>query len=220
MESDGYRRLFISSAAVIFGVMGQSVARGWLAKDLTGSNAGLGGVMLAFGVAMLIATPWGGVAADRFPKRTVLLVAVAMLIASSLLTGLAVVTGVIRYWMLVAASAVQAAAFAALPAGSHRVHRRGRRTGADRAGRDAEPDGPGGDARRRPGAGRDPHRAVVVRCRWRVPRRRRHERDRRVRAVRPPPMPPRTAPTRARRSPRWSTRTTTCAGGTALASSP
>ena len=117
MESDGYRRLFISSAAVIFGVMGQSVARGWLAKDLTGSNAGLGGVMLAFGVAMLIATPWGGVAADRFPKRTVLLVAVAMLIASSLLTGLAVVTGVIRYWMLVAASAVQAAAFAAyLPA--------------------------------------------------------------------------------------------------------
>ena len=82
MESDGYRRLFISSAAVIFGVMGQAVARGWLAKDLTGSNAGLGGVMLAFGVAMLIATPWGGVAADRFPKRTVLLVAVvAMLIA-------------------------------------------------------------------------------------------------------------------------------------------
>ena len=56
-------------------------------------------------------------AADRFPKRTVLLIAVAMLIVSSLLTGLAVVTGVIRYWMLVAASAVQAAAFAAyLPA--------------------------------------------------------------------------------------------------------
>jgi len=117
MESDGYRRLFISASAVIFGVMGQSVARGWLAKDLTGSNAGLGGVMLAFGVAMLIATPWGGVAADRFPKRTVLLVAVLMLVASSLATGLAAVTGVIEYWMLLVASAVQAAAFAAyLPA--------------------------------------------------------------------------------------------------------
>ncbi len=69
MQSAGYRRLFISAAAVIFGVMGQAVARGWLARDLTGSNAGLGGVMLAFGIAMLIATPWGGVAADRFPKR-------------------------------------------------------------------------------------------------------------------------------------------------------
>jgi MFS family permease len=117
MESDGFRRLFISAAAVIFGVMGQSVARGWLAKDLTGSNAGLGGVMLAFGIAMLIATPWGGVAADRFPKRTVLIIAVLMLVASSLLTGLAVVTDVNEYWMLLVASAVQAAAFAAyLPA--------------------------------------------------------------------------------------------------------
>ena len=52
--------------------------------------------MLAFGVATLTVTPRGGVAADRFPKRTVLLVVVAMLIVSSLLTGLAVVTGVIR----------------------------------------------------------------------------------------------------------------------------
>jgi len=117
MESDGYRRLFISASIVIFGVMGQAVARGWLAKELTGSNAGLGGVMLAFGVSMLIATPWGGVAADRFPKRTVLLTSVLMLVASSGFTGLAVVTDTIDYWMLLLASAVQAAAFAAyLPA--------------------------------------------------------------------------------------------------------
>jgi MFS family permease len=97
---------------VIFGVMGQAVARGWLARDLTGSNAGLGGVMLAFGVAMLIATPWGGVAADRFAKRSVLLVAVSMLVLSSSIVGVAVVTDVIEYWMLVLASAIQAVAFA------------------------------------------------------------------------------------------------------------
>ena len=73
MSAPGFRRLLVSTAAVIFGVMGQAVARGWLAKDLTGSNTGLGGVMLAFGGSMLVATPWGGVAADRFSKRTVLL---------------------------------------------------------------------------------------------------------------------------------------------------
>ena len=112
MESAGYRRLLVSAAAVIFGVMGQAVARGWLAKDLTGSNAGLGGVMLAFGGSMLIATPWGGVAADRFPKRTVLIAAVLMLVASSLAVGLAVFADVIEYWMLVVASMVQAVAFA------------------------------------------------------------------------------------------------------------
>jgi MFS family permease len=112
MQSAGYRRLFISAAAVIFGVMGQAVARGWLARDLTGNNTGLGGVMLAFGIAMLVATPWGGVAADRFPKRTVLIVAVAILVVSSLFIGLAVVADVIEYWMLLLASALQAAAFA------------------------------------------------------------------------------------------------------------
>jgi MFS family permease len=112
MESPGYRRLLYSAAAVIFGVMGQAVARGWLARDLTGSNAGLGGVMLAFGVAMLIATPWGGVAADRYAKRSVLLAAVSMLVLSSSIVGVAVVTDVIEYWMLVLASAIQAVAFA------------------------------------------------------------------------------------------------------------
>ena len=112
MESAGYRRLLYSASFVIFGVMGQAVGRGWLAKDLTGSNAGLGGVMLAFGLSMLVATPWGGVAADRFAKRSVLLLAVLMLVASSLLVGVAVVTDAIQYWMLIVASAVQAAAFA------------------------------------------------------------------------------------------------------------
>ena len=112
LASDGYRRLFTSAAIVVFGVMGQAVARGWLAKDLTGSNTGLGGVMLSFGLAMLVATPLGGVAADRFSKRSVLLVAMALLIVSSGLTGLAVIADVMRYWMLLVASALQAAAFA------------------------------------------------------------------------------------------------------------
>lgn len=112
MSSIAYRRLFFSAAIVIFGVMGQAVARGWLARDLTGTNAGLGGVMLVFGAAMLLATPWGGVAADRLPKRVVLLGAVVALMASSLAIGLAVVFDAIAYWMLLAASGIQAAAFA------------------------------------------------------------------------------------------------------------
>jgi MFS family permease len=108
----GYRRLFTSAAIVIFGVMGQAVARAWLARDLTGSNAGLGGVMLAFGAAMLLATPAGGVAADRFPKRNVVLIAVIALSCSSVAIGVAVVADAIKYWMLLAASVVQATAFA------------------------------------------------------------------------------------------------------------
>jgi MFS family permease len=107
-----YRLLFYSATVVIFGVMGQAVARGWLARELTGNNTGLGGVMLAFGAAMLVATPFGGVAADRYPKRSVLLGSLLALVVSAASIGVAVVADVISYWMLVVASAVQAAAFA------------------------------------------------------------------------------------------------------------
>ncbi|TKJ17969.1 MFS transporter [Blastococcus sp. CCUG 61487] len=104
--------LFLNSAAVFLGVMAQAIARGWLAFELTGSNAALGGILLAFGLALLLATPWGGVVADRLPKRLVLQLSVALLAVSSAWIGLAVVFDVIAYWMLLGASVLQAAGFA------------------------------------------------------------------------------------------------------------
>jgi MFS family permease len=104
--------LYVNAAVVFLGVMAQAVARGWLAFELTGSNAALGGVLLVFGVAMLIATPWGGVVADRLPKRLVLQVSVSLLAVSSAWIGLAVAFDVIQYWMLLGASVLQAVGFA------------------------------------------------------------------------------------------------------------
>jgi MFS family permease len=104
--------LYLNAAVVFLGVMGQVVARTWLAFELTGSNAALGGVLLSFGVTMLVATPWGGVAADRLPKRLVLQVSVSVLAASSAWIGLAVAFDVIEYWMLLGAGVLQAVGFA------------------------------------------------------------------------------------------------------------
>jgi MFS family permease len=104
--------LYLNAAVVFLGVMAQAVARGWLAFELTGSNAALGGVLLVFGVAMLLATPWGGVAADRLPKRLVLQASVTLLAVSSAWIGLAVAFDVIQYWMLLGASVLQAVGFA------------------------------------------------------------------------------------------------------------
>ncbi|MDA3041448.1 MAG: MFS transporter, partial [Actinomycetota bacterium] len=112
LSNKSYRTLFVSATIVVFGVMGQAVARGWLALELSGSNAGLGGVMLAFGGAMLVTTPIGGVTADRCDKRTILFVSVSFLMVTALLLGVAAVTETVEYWMLVVASAMQAAAFA------------------------------------------------------------------------------------------------------------
>jgi MFS family permease len=104
--------VWIGGLIINMAVNGQAIARGWLAKELTGTNAGLGGVLLAFGVAMLFATPLGGVAADRLPKRTLLVASQSILVLSSLWIGLAVQFDVVEYWMLMGASAMQAVAFA------------------------------------------------------------------------------------------------------------
>jgi MFS family permease len=110
----GYRTLFTIGAFGFVGTQAQAIARGWLANELSGSNTGLGGVFMAFGVPMLIATPLGGVAADRYSKRNILFVTNALLTVSALWIALAVSFDFVEYWMLLATSAIQATAFSFL----------------------------------------------------------------------------------------------------------
>ena len=109
-----YRILFIIGTFGFVATQSQAIARGWLANELSGSNTGLGGVFMAFGVPMLIATPLGGVAADRYSKRTILIVTNVALTIGALWIALAVSFGFIEYWMLLATSALQATAFSFL----------------------------------------------------------------------------------------------------------
>ena len=109
-----YRMLFFVGLLSFLAVQIQMIARGWLAYELTGSNSGLGGVYLGFGIPMLLATPWGGVAADRISKRRVLIAALILLAITSFWIGAGVEFHFVRYWMLVAASSLQGVAFAFL----------------------------------------------------------------------------------------------------------
>jgi predicted MFS family arabinose efflux permease len=102
-----YRLLFVSGAVSFLAVQAQFVARGWLANDLTGTNAGLGAVYMAFGLAMLLATPFGGVLADRLSKRNILITTQVALGASALWIGLGVQFDFVQYWMVLVVSAVQ-----------------------------------------------------------------------------------------------------------------
>ena len=109
-----YRSLFIIGAFGFLATQSQVIARGWLANELADSNTGLGGVFMAFGIPMLIATPLGGVAADRYSKRRILVVTFTMIVFSSLWIAFAVSFDFIEYWMLLATSAIQAVAFSFL----------------------------------------------------------------------------------------------------------
>jgi MFS family permease len=89
----------------------QFLLRGVLAWDLTESEGALGLVYFSFGVSMLIATPLGGVAADRLPNRRVLVVSQSVLVCGAIGMGIVVVTDVAQLWMLVIAAVAQGFAF-------------------------------------------------------------------------------------------------------------
>lgn len=102
-----FRRLVIGGVFTFLAMQVSVIARGWLAFDLTGTNAALGGVLLGFGLSSIVAIPIGGVLADRFPKRRVLIIAGSIQSLVSFALAIAVVTEDIAYWMLVAASVIQ-----------------------------------------------------------------------------------------------------------------
>ncbi|MDZ7679696.1 MAG: MFS transporter [Acidimicrobiales bacterium] len=107
-----YRFLWAGSVLAMLSVQMQMIARSWLAYELTGSNSILGAVMFGFGLPMLLLTPWGGVAADRFNKRNLILMSQWILIASGLMIALAIVFDVLSVPLLILSSVAQGVAFA------------------------------------------------------------------------------------------------------------
>jgi len=109
-----YRRLWWGGMCTFGAGQVTQIARGWLAFDLTGTNRALGTVLIGFGVASLVAIPIGGLLADRFPKRNILVAAQTAQALVSIAIAMAVATDRIEFWMLVAASVVQGTAISVL----------------------------------------------------------------------------------------------------------
>lgn len=107
-----YRTLWWAGVFSFMSVQGQFVLRGLLAWDLTESESALGIVYLVFGITMLISTPFGGVVADRLPKRTVLLFSQGLIFVAATLMSYVVIADLITFWMLLLASVAQGLAFA------------------------------------------------------------------------------------------------------------
>ena len=167
-----YRRLFAAGLIAFLAVQSQVIARGWLANELTGTNTGLGGVYMAFGVPMLIATPFGGVLADRLSKRLVIAVCLLVLAATAAWIGFGVAFDFVEYWMLLVASAAPGPGVRLPRPGAHGDDRPARRERAAPERHRARADEPEHDAGSRAGDRRDRHRDQLDRNGGRVlPRR-------------------------------------------------
>lgn len=95
-----YRLYFLGQGISLSGTWMQSVAQGLLVLHLTGSGTTLGLVTALQTLPVLLLGAWGGVVADRLPKRSILLATQAVSGVLALVLGLLVATGAIQIWMV------------------------------------------------------------------------------------------------------------------------
>jgi MFS family permease len=95
-----YRLYYIGQIISTSGTFMQSVAQAWLVLQLTHSGAALGIVSALQYVPILVLGPYGGVVADRFPKRTILYITQSVSGLLALVLGGLVVTNVVQVWMV------------------------------------------------------------------------------------------------------------------------
>jgi MFS family permease len=95
-------RLFFSGQLISFtGTWMTTTAQGWLVYQLTGSKALLGVVAAAASAPMLFFATWGGWMADRYPKRSVVVVTQTCNMILSLTMAALVWTKVVQPWQII-----------------------------------------------------------------------------------------------------------------------
>ncbi len=95
-----YRLYFIGQIVSVSGTWMQRVAQSWLVLELTGSGTAIGLVTALQFLPILLLAPQGGVIADRWDKRRLLLVTQTVAGALAATLGVLVVTDVVRLWMV------------------------------------------------------------------------------------------------------------------------
>ena len=95
-----YRLFFLGQLVSVSGTWMQQVAQSWLVLTLTGSGLDLGVTVALQFLPMLLFGMWGGVIADRFDKRRILLVTQAAAAVLALTLWALVAAGSVELWMV------------------------------------------------------------------------------------------------------------------------
>jgi MFS family permease len=76
----------------------QRVAQDWLVLQLTHNSGTALGITAGLQFAPMVASMWGGVIADRYPKRRILMMTQALMGGLALILGILAMTGAVRIW--------------------------------------------------------------------------------------------------------------------------
>ena len=96
-----YRLWFGGQTVSLFGTWMQRTAQGYLIFDLTRSPIYLGYVGFAYGVPSWLFMIYGGAIADRFPRRTILLIAQVSMMVLAFILAILTFTQVVQPWHVI-----------------------------------------------------------------------------------------------------------------------
>jgi len=96
-----YRLWFAGQIVMLVGAWMQSTAQGYLIYELTGSTVYLGVVSFAAGIPSWLFTLYGGLVADRFSRRNLLIITQSINMVLALILAALVFTRVVQPWMIV-----------------------------------------------------------------------------------------------------------------------
>jgi MFS family permease len=100
LEVPNYRRYFIGQLISLSGTWMQTVAALWLVLSLTGSGLAVGLTTALQFLPMLLIGAWGGVLADRIPKRRLLITTQMLMAIPAVFLFAVTATGVVAPWMV------------------------------------------------------------------------------------------------------------------------
>lgn len=106
-----FRWLFASNTAFFFAMNGQFVVRSVLAYRLTGSEFALGLINLVVAIPILVVSPFGGVVADRFERRRLIMGGQAVLVTAELMVLVLLLLGKLAFGHLLAVVFVMGCTF-------------------------------------------------------------------------------------------------------------
>ena len=107
-----FRWFLASTLGLGGGMMMQLLVTGYVVFVLTGSYAALGTVALADAAAGLLLSMWGGVIADRLPKKRVIQVGLAASASVAVSVAVLLWLDLLVFWHLIAATGAEGAIFA------------------------------------------------------------------------------------------------------------
>jgi MFS family permease len=106
LKYPNYRLYYYGQSISLIGTWVQNIAMGWLIYRLTGSALLLGSVAFALQIPSLFITPFAGVLADRFNRRTVIIIAQTLSMVIAFILAVLVFTETITINMILILAAV------------------------------------------------------------------------------------------------------------------